>query len=137
MGAGDQQKGPQEGDFVVSDEPTSASTSTKSPGELALEIYNTLLPHPSDVRLRAVHAALALFGESVSSTSSASPNNVSDGTTEFGDLRLGPKATKWLQRHGISRAMLDEVFHVTDTGVDVTASSIPGASKREKTINCY
>ena len=55
----------------------------------------------------------------------------------FEDLKLGPKAVKWTQKHGITRAMLDEVFHLTDSQVDIIASGVPGASRREMTVNCY
>ena len=73
-----------------------------------------------------------------------SVSNLGSGTAaatsssdEFQDLRLGPKALKWLSRNGISRSVLDEVFHVAEGGVSISADSVPGMSKREKTINCY
>ena len=51
--------------------------------------------------------------------------------------RLGPKAQRWAQKQGVSKAMLDEVFHITDTSVEVTASDVPGHSKKEMTVNAY
>ncbi len=59
------------------------------------------------------------------------------GAGEFADLELGPKALKWIQKHGITRSMLEEVFHLTSGDVAITASAVPGASKREMTISCY
>jgi hypothetical protein len=59
------------------------------------------------------------------------------GVGGFDDLTLGPKASKWIQRHAITREMLDEVFHLTGDGIEIIASSIPGTSKREMTVNCY
>jgi hypothetical protein len=118
---------------------TSAVTA-KNPAELALEIYNILFPHSSDVRVRAVQSAMASLGEGMSpqrpggTVSSAAPTQ---DAGDFSDLKLGPKALKWAHKHGITRAMLDEVFHFADGQVDITASSIPGASKREMTVNCY
>jgi hypothetical protein len=117
-----------------------APTVLKSPAEVAVELYNVLLPYPSEVRQRAIQAAMTSLGESVPLQSgSALVSNTGTGAsaTDFADLSIGPKATKWLQRHGISREMLDEVFHVTDSGVDIIATGVPGASKRERAVNCY
>jgi hypothetical protein len=116
---------------------TSAVTA-KSPAELALEIYNILFPHSSDVRVRAVQSALASLGEGMSSLRpGAVPLMPSQDAGDLSDLKLGPKALRWAHKHGITRAMLDEVFHLSDGQVDITASSVPGTSKREMTVNCY
>ncbi len=115
---------------------TSQDASQKNPAELALEIYKLLSPHPSEVRLRAVQSAMTSLGES-----GALPTKVlgtlGQSDTELSELNLGPRATKWAQRNGISRAMLEEVFHFLDGRVELTASSVPGASRREMTANCY
>lgn len=114
------------------------AASSKNPAELALELYNILLPHPSDVRQRAIQSAMASLGENVAPQLQGVGTSLRAlaGAGDFADLKLGPKALKWVQKHGITRAMLDEIFHVTgDWGV--TASSVPGSSKREMTVNCY
>jgi len=33
--------------------------------------------------------------------------------------------------------MLDEVFHITEDGVECIAGAMPGATKKEQTVNCY
>ena len=35
----------------------------KNPAELALELYNILLPYPSDVRQRAIQSAVTSLGD--------------------------------------------------------------------------
>lgn len=112
----------------------------KSPAELGLEIYNILSPYPADVRQRAVQAALVALGEVLlpqRNLGAGTGAQQVDVTSEFGDLQLGPKALRWAQKHGLTRTMFDEVFHFTNGGVDVIATEVPGASKREMTVNCY
>jgi hypothetical protein len=62
---------------------------------------------------------------------------IAETTGDFEDLNLGPKALKWAQKHGVTRPALDEVFHFLGDRVEISASSIPGASRREMTVNCY
>ena len=119
--------------------PTGDSPS-KSPAELALEIYNLLSPHSSDTRRRAIQSAMTALGESeVLPKESAAKGygSAAQIDADFEDLNFGPKALKWVQKHGITRAMLDEVFYLSDSKIDISASSVPGASKREKTVNTY
>jgi len=111
---------------------------SKSPAELALEIYNILAPHPSETRVRAVQSAMTSLGESMLSlrqniASTAQPEAADD----FADLKLGPKASRWVQKHGLTRLMLEEVFHFSENRVDIIASNVPGTSRREMTVNCY
>ena len=113
-----------------------AANISKSPAELSLEIYNVLFPFESQVRLRVIQSALTLLGETLLppvGRSAALQSNV----TGFDDVNLGPKAMKWIQKHAFSREMLDEVYHFTDGAVEIIASTVPGASKREMTVNCY
>jgi len=120
---------------------TEGTSSSKNPAELALDLYNLLVPHPSDVRVRAIQSVMASLGESAlpqrqgsgGSQGLADPNASGD----FADLKIGPKALKWVQKHGVTRAMLDEIFHLSGSDFDITASSVPGASKKEMTVNCY
>jgi hypothetical protein len=124
----------------VNDDPpaTGAVGALKSPAELALEIYNILQPHTSDVRVRAIQSAMTSLGETAVPQLSNIPRAIGGSADhDFGDLRLGPKAVKWAQKHGITRTMFEEVFHLTDSQVEIIASSVPGTSRREMTINCY
>lgn len=50
---------------------------------------------------------------------------------------MRPRPDAYIQKYGITRAILDEVFHLDSGDVDVIASTIPGTGKREMTINCY
>ena len=109
---------------------------TKSPAELSLEIYNILVPFESDVRQRVIQSALTLLGETAFTPVGRS-TALQSAVTGFDDVRVGPKAMKWVQKHAVSREMLDEIYHFTDGDVDIIASSVPGASKREMTVNCY
>jgi hypothetical protein len=114
--------------------------SSKNPAELALEIYKLLFPHSSETRLRAVQSAMTSLGE-IAVLPKESGAKGSGGSAQidgdFEDLNLGPKAMKWAQKNGISRAMLEEVFHFLDGRVEISASGVPGASRREMTVNCY
>ena len=121
---------------MVENVPSPPSTTARSPAELALEIYNILVPFESEVRQRVVQSALTLLGETVLAPvgRSAAPQSAVSG---FDDVELGPKAMKWLQKHAVTREMLDELYHLTDGAVDIIASAVPGSSKREMTVNCY
>jgi len=112
------------------------ASSERSPAELALQIYNILIPCDSEVRQRVIQSALTLLGEAVSAPAGRSPMPQS-AVSGFDDVQLGPKAMRWLQRHGLSRGHLDEIYHFDVGTVDVIASYVPGDSKREMTINCY
>lgn len=116
--------------------PNQAPNMTKSPAELSLEIYNILVPFESDVRQRVIQSALTLLGETALAPVGRSAA-LQSAVTGFEDVRLGSKATKWLQKHVVTREMLDEIYHFTDADVDIIASGVPGASKREMTVNCY
>jgi hypothetical protein len=117
-------------------EPPKLQVSSPNPAELALQIYNLLFPHDSELRRRVMQSAMTLLGEGA--VQSATPlADVQSTSGVFEDLRLGPKASKWIQRHAVNRQMLDEVFHLTGDRIDIIASSVPGASKREMTVNCY
>jgi hypothetical protein len=113
-----------------------AANIIKSPAELSLEIYNILFPFESEVRQRVIQSALTLLGETLLSPVGRSAA-LQSTVTGFDDVNLGPKAMKWVQKHALTREMLDEVYHFTDGAVEIIASSVPGASKREMTVNCY
>lgn len=118
----------------------SAAIGGKNPAELALEVHNLLFPYPSEIRQRVIHSAMTLLGEEPAQQPRAASlvsATVSMASDEFSDIQIGSKALRWISRNGITRSMLDEVFHFTDGAVTISADCIPGASKREKTVNCY
>ena len=112
-----------------------SKTSAKSPAELALQIYNILVGQDSEVRKRVVQSAMTLLGE----TAITAPTRAStqQGEGDFGDVRLGPKAKRWAQKNAVTREMLEELYHLSDEGMDIIAGGVPGASRREMTINWY
>ena len=68
----------------------------KSPAELALELYNVLLPYPSDVRQRAIQAAMTTLGEgALSPRQGIGQGGSVEGAGDLTDLKLGAKALKW------------------------------------------
>jgi hypothetical protein len=124
-------------DIPQSDAPV---LSLKNAAELALDLYRLLSPYPSDLRQRAIQSALTAMGETPLPAVQGGfvpPALPGAGLADFSDVKLGPKASKWIQKHGISRALLDEVFHISGDDFDVTAAGVPGSSKREMTVNCY
>lgn len=108
---------------------------TSNPAELALQIYNLLIPLEIGMRRRVLQSAATLLGDSeeITSMSKSHPNEESEDS----ESKFGPKAMRWAQKHGITSEMLDEIFYWSGGGVEIIASEVPGNSKREKTINCY
>jgi hypothetical protein len=113
--------------------------SSESAANLLLEIVKLTDGHSSETLKRTFQAVLMLRGETTGVANAIQPHSASNSTgdSEFADTKIGPKAVKWLQRNGISRLQLEEIFHVTGDRVDVTASGVPGAGKKEMTVNCY
>lgn len=110
----------------------------KNPAELALEIYKLLFPHPSETRLRAVQSAMTSLGENaVLPKDGGAKGSIAAGNADLEEFNLGPRAMKWAQKNGINRTILEEVFNFVNGQVEISASSVPGASKREMTANCY
>lgn len=126
-------------------EPTRGESSPAStPAHVVVALYGLLFPLQPDDRTRAIDATMLLFGErrpstaGVSAQSAATTNQeVARVSGEFEELNLGPKARKWIDRHKVQRSLLEEVFHFADGQVEITASLVPGASKRDKTTNAY
>lgn len=120
---------------------TSSKVSLKNPAELALEIYNILFPFASDVRLKAIRSAMTSLGEVAAPDLGAvaeKSDQVSKSQEGLSDLGLGVKALKWVQKYGLTRGMLDEVFHFRgDKDIDISAASVPGGTKLNMTVNCY
>ncbi|HEV2270187.1 MAG TPA: hypothetical protein VGR92_12060 [Steroidobacteraceae bacterium] len=123
-------------------DPPAGPESDKSPADLTLDLYKLLLPYSSDFRSKAVKAAMTLLGEASALGEQgavrerSSPQGGAEPAGDFAELPMGPKALRWAQKHGITRTMLEEVFHMSG-GMDIIANSIPGSSRREMTVNCY
>jgi hypothetical protein len=109
---------------------------TTNPAELALQIYNLLVTRDSDIRRRVMESAMTLLGETALSAVTR-PGALPASGEGFDDLKLGPKATRWAQKNGVTRGMLEELYHLTDETMEIIAGRVPGASKREMTVACY
>ena len=125
----------------MTEELPSGEEAKQNPAQVALKLYDILEPLPPEVRNRAITAVRALLGEpEQAAPQKTSPNgmeNLGDSSSEFSDLKIGPRAMKWIQKHSLTRKILDEVFHLADADTVVTASRVLGNSKREMTQNCY
>jgi hypothetical protein len=105
---------------------------------IASDLYALLEPCTHEERQRAVRAAFALLGEEPSATAAEVPARAGGRSTDNPLVEgLGPKAAKWIQQHGLTRAQLDSAFYFHDGKVEVHVDTVAGKSKREQTINCY
>jgi hypothetical protein len=106
------------------------------------QVFEILEPFESPERLKIIRAALLLLGtdESQAGSGISPPRRVEDSAggerREF-DEDLGgvsPKGRRWMTQHGITVEQIEECFHVAEAQV---VAEVPGASDREKTVNCY
>lgn len=114
--------------------------SATSAAQLVMDIMKMTDGYSTEDIKRAFQATLVLRGEPT--TIAAAPPvrllQLTGGDVgEYSDIKIGPKARKWIQKNGISRAQLDEIFHLTGDNVEVTASEVLGTGKKEMTVNCY
>ncbi|MDP8997485.1 MAG: hypothetical protein M3O03_10870 [Pseudomonadota bacterium] len=115
-------------------------TSTNDAAQLTMEIVKLAEGYSNETLKRSFQAVLMLRGET---QGFAEPNKPVGGQNfnalggDFGDTKIGPKAQKWIQKNGISRAQLEEIFHLTGDAIEITASEVPGNAKKEMTANCY
>lgn len=111
---------------------------TKNAAQVALEIYNILEPLPTDLRSRAIQAALASLGEPMPLVATKiQPTAEFPEQVDISEKPLGPKARKWCQRHNLGAQQLEEIFHFTAETIEIIASAVPGSSKKDMTANCY
>lgn len=103
--------------------------------EIVSGIYALLEPLESHDRQKVVGSVMTLLGEQAVSAQKSNVSASGGGGRE--ETEFGPKAVRWMNQNGVSRAVLEEVFHREGTQVDVIASEIPGSGKRGKTHNCY
>ncbi len=114
----------------------------KDAAQLTMEILKIAESYSNELLKRSFQAVLTLRGDTMALAEPNKPNVASNSNQggdagEFSDTKIGPKALKWVQRNGITREQLDEVFHLVGDTIDVTASEIPGNGKKEMTANCY
>lgn len=117
-----------------------APDKAKDAAQLTMEIVKLAENYSNDVIKRSFQAVLMLRGEVLGLAEPNRPStaqNINLNAGDFSDTKIGPKAMKWIHKNGVSRAQLDEVFHLTGETIDITASEVPGTGKKEMTANCY
>lgn len=103
--------------------------------EAALKLVQLLAPLTHEERDRAIAAAKILLGHPTSSTPTPAPAQEPGGISDNGSV--SPKASAWMKKHSITRDQLEQVFAIDGNMIDVIASSMPGTSKRQQTVEAY
>jgi hypothetical protein len=109
----------------------------KKTTEIVSEIFELLMPLPSDERHRVIQASLTLLGETPTTALSKRPaGSVED--IDAGDVsEISSRARIWMRQHGISVEELQQVFQLEGGRAEVIAGEIPGKNKKEKTYSGY
>jgi hypothetical protein len=108
---------------------------TKSATEIVGTIVDELTPLSSEERQRVIQASLALLGEAPIQASRTGINEQRDGDQNIESLP--DRAKTWARQNDLSLEQLQQVFHVSDDGVEVIAAEIPGKTYRERVRNAY
>lgn len=107
--------------------------------EAVPKLVGILEPLSIDARARAISAAMTILGQPVAGHVAA-PQSVQPTTQSInpgGMLGISPRASVWVARNGITREQLDHIFSIDENGVEVIASSMPGKSKRQQTVQAF
>jgi hypothetical protein len=112
----------------------------KSLTDTVASLYGILEPMAPEDRDRALRAALVLVGDPMPSAAVTGPTV--DGPKEPSTLAsvspmFGPTAQRWLTQNQIQVENIENLFHVSGDDAIPIFSSVPGASRREQTVNCY
>jgi hypothetical protein len=114
---------------------------TPSITQTVTDLFEILDPLSTDDRQRAIKAVFALLGDAPPVAVASSPLVTQPRTDGGGNQPalsgLGPRAAMWAAQHRLDREVLERVFYFHDGKVDIHVTSVPGSSRREKTINCY
>lgn len=102
--------------------------------QVTTRVYALLQPLEAEERARVLGAVRALFGDA---NPSGSKGGGLQGSDSPQDGAYPVPAARWLSQNGISQAQIENVVHVSDGSVDLIVGEIPGASKKEQTMNCY
>jgi hypothetical protein len=101
--------------------------------EVTSRLYELLHPLEPDERARALAAVRALLGDPpVSDRGEAKSDERAPGERGY-----GPQAARWMDQNAVSPEQVENVLHVDNGVVEIIASGIPGAGKKEQTLNCY
>ncbi len=107
--------------------------------EIAGKIFHLLEPLNSETRHNIIRASLTLLGET--STHGAAGGAALGATVGSAPdptlIGLSPKGATWIKHSGLTLAQVERVFDISNQGVTVIASEVPGKSDKEKTHNAY
>jgi hypothetical protein len=108
-------------------------------------VVNALRPLPKDARQRVLRYVSNKFGMSsvLSDFPPLSTESALRIAPEAGLLTsalasadgVSPSAQKWMQRSGISREALGEIFSIGADQIDLVTTKVPGGSKRARMRN--
>jgi hypothetical protein len=102
--------------------------------EIVGKIIALLQPLSSDERRRTVQASLILLGEA---GASSKDDLEGKGNADTSDSDLPKRVKIWIQQNSLTKEDLEQVFHFGENSVDVIASTIPGKTEKDKTLNAY
>ena len=94
-------------------------------------IVGVLSPLTSEERVRVVRAAMAFLGEELPGAATAAAAD--QAITSIG---LPPKAMLWMKQNALTDDQLEQAFHIADGAADFIGT-LPGANKREQSLNAY
>ena len=108
--------------------------------EIAGKIVALLEPLNSEDRLKTVNASLTMLGEfSIGEGGSPADPGAGGGAkaqrTKHDQMSgaLSSAATRWMKQNDLTAAQLEQVLDITDAGIAVIVSEVPGKGK-ERTI---
>jgi hypothetical protein len=101
---------------------------------LVTGLYDLLVPvTDTEVRKRAVKSALMMLGDNPGfvEQKQKSDDAPDDGRDDHGGFNA--KTRTWIRQNNVTTEQLSHAFH----GTEIIAHQIPGANKREQTLNTY
>jgi len=109
---------------------------------LLLRVVETLKGVPSHDRDRYVRAAMVFLGTPIDSHKPERTSSTGVGTLAVPDVSHSPsgyprRVNVWMNQNSLDEGALDNVFHVSPSGVEVIAHTLPGKSNRERVRGCY
>jgi hypothetical protein len=112
-----------------------STDTTQSIVEALPKLIQTLTPLTPEDRQKAIRAALVIFGQT--------PSTPAAGIDEESGQTLPPangssnKASGWMKKFGISQDQLENLFAIDGDSVEIIATTMPGTSLRQKSVESY
>jgi hypothetical protein len=107
------------------------------PAEVTSQVVDLLSPLESEDRQRVVRAAMMLLGESPMVENKGTGGADPTGVGGEGGSTIPQKALIWMKQNAVTMEQLQQAFHIDGGDAVVIAAEIPGANKKEKTLNAY